>query len=206
MEFPQQFICATKEYTTYQRFVPAPYFRKTFTAGSAGCRLRVTGLGFYRVWINGRELTKGLLAPYISNPDALVYFDDYDLTPYLRPNAENTPGFQLGNGMLNAPGGATWDFDKAPFRAAPKLAFLLENGGCGQKQTAASELRRRLCILTICAQACVTMHDVRSQAGIFRNLMTAVGYVRCFALRRGENSVFVLRTRSCKRVRRCGRS
>ncbi len=129
MEFPQQFICATKEYTTYQRFVPAPYFRKTFTAGSAGCRLRVTGLGFYRVWINGRELTKGLLAPYISNPDALVYFDDYDLTPYLRPNAENTLGFQLGNGMLNAPGGATWDFDKAPFRAAPKLAFLLENGG-----------------------------------------------------------------------------
>ena len=37
-------------------------------------------------------------------------------------------GFQLGNGMLNAAGGATWDFDKAPFRAAPKLAFLLKSG------------------------------------------------------------------------------
>ena len=128
MDFPQQFICASKEYTTYQRFIPAPYFRKVFFADAADCRLRVTGLGFYRVWINGREITKGLLAPYISNPDDLIYFDDYDLSPYLRQHAENALGFQLGNGMLNAPGGATWDFDKAPFRAAPKLAFLLESG------------------------------------------------------------------------------
>ncbi len=128
MDYPNQFICATKAYTTYRRFVPAPYFRKTFTADAADCRLRVTGLGFYRVWINGTEITKGLLAPYISNPDDLVYFDDYDLSPYLRAGECNVLGFQLGNGMLNAPGGATWDFDKAPFRAAPKLAFLLQIG------------------------------------------------------------------------------
>ena len=128
MEFPRQFICASKEYTTYHHFIPAPYFRKTFAAGAADGRLRVTGLGFYRVWINGTEITKGLLAPYISNPDDIVYYDDYDLSPYLRPNAENVLGFQLGNGMLNAPGGATWDFEKAPFRAAPKLSFLLEVG------------------------------------------------------------------------------
>lgn len=128
MDYPKQFICATKDYTTYRHFVPAPYFRKVFTADAADCRLRVTGLGFYRVWINGTEITKGLLAPYISNPDNLVYFDDYDLSPHLRPNGTNVLGFQLGNGMLNAPGGATWDFDKAPFRAAPKLAFLLTVG------------------------------------------------------------------------------
>ena len=128
MDFPKQFICATKEYAAYDRFVPAPYFRKVFTANAPDCRLRVTGLGFYRVWINGREITKGLLAPYISNPDDIIYFDDYDLSPYIIPDAENALGFQLGNGMLNAPGGATWDLDKAPYRAAPKLAFLLENG------------------------------------------------------------------------------
>lgn len=128
MEYPKQFICAAAAYTTYRHFVPAPLFRKTFFADAADCRLRVTGLGFYRVWINGTEITKGLLAPYISNPDDLVYFDDYDLSPYLRPDGANVLGFQLGNGMLNAPGGATWDFDKAPFRAAPKLAFLLKIG------------------------------------------------------------------------------
>ena len=53
MDFPQQFICASKEYTTYQRFIPAPYFRKVFTAEATEVQLRVTGLGFYRVWING---------------------------------------------------------------------------------------------------------------------------------------------------------
>ncbi|MBR5619084.1 MAG: alpha-L-rhamnosidase N-terminal domain-containing protein [Clostridia bacterium] len=120
MDFSRQFICASEAYSSYRHFVPAPYFRKVFTADAEDARLRVTGLGFYRVWINGREITKGLLAPYISNPDDLVYFDDYDLSPYLHLNAENVLGFQLGNGMLNAPGGATWDFDKAPFRAAPK--------------------------------------------------------------------------------------
>lgn len=125
MEFPQQFICASKAYTTYRHFVPAPYFRKVFFAESAPCRLRVTGLGFYRVWINGVEITKGLLSPYISNPDHLVYFDDYLLTPFVRPGAKNALCFQLGNGMLNATGGATWDFEKAAYRSAPKLSFLL---------------------------------------------------------------------------------
>lgn len=136
MDFPKQFVSAGEDYTTYHRFVPAPYFRKTFFADAAECRLRVTGLGFYRVWINGREITKGLLAPYISNPDDLVYFDDYDLSPHILPNAENALGFQLGNGMQNAPGGATWDFDKAPFRSAPKLAFLLR---VGEKRIEADE-------------------------------------------------------------------
>ena len=58
MEYPKLFICAATAYTTYRHFVPAPWFRKTFFA-DADCRLRVTGLGFYRVWINGTEITNG---------------------------------------------------------------------------------------------------------------------------------------------------
>ena len=128
MNFPKQFICATEEYSSYHDFVPAPYFRKVFVPGCTDCRLRVTGLGFYRVWINGTEITKGLLAPYISNPDHIVYFDDYDLSPYIRSNVKNVLGFQLGNGMQNAPGGVIWDFDKASFRGSPRFAFMLETG------------------------------------------------------------------------------
>ena len=41
--------------------------------------------------------------------------------------------------MLNAPGGATWDFDKAPFRAAPKLVFLLDI--CGMRTEADRSVR-----------------------------------------------------------------
>ena len=128
MNFPKQFICATEEYSSYHDFVPAPYFRKVFVPACTDCRLRVTGLGFYRVWINGTEITKGLLAPYISNPDHIVYFDDYDLSLYIRSNVKNVLGFQLGNGMQNAPGGVIWDFDKASFRGSPRFAFMLETG------------------------------------------------------------------------------
>lgn len=128
MNFPNQFICATEEYSTYHNFVPSPYFRKEFIPDTSDCTLRVTGLGFYRVWINGKEITKGLLAPYISNTDHIVYFDDYDLSEYVKTNEKNVLGFQLGNGMQNAPGGVIWDFDKASFRSAPKLAFLLNVG------------------------------------------------------------------------------
>ena len=128
MDFPKQYICAGGAMNSYRHFVPAPYFRKAFFTDTADCRIRVTGLGFYRFWINGTELTKGLCAPYISNPDDLVYFDEYDLSPYIILNEKNVLGFQLGNGMQNAPGGSIWDFDQAKFRAAPKLAFLMQQG------------------------------------------------------------------------------
>ncbi|MBQ9543865.1 MAG: family 78 glycoside hydrolase catalytic domain, partial [Clostridia bacterium] len=107
------------------------YFRKTFLlpAGAEKVSLSISGLGFYRLYLNGRELTKGLLAPYISNPDDIVYFDEYDLKDRIKSGEKNVLGFQLGNGMVNAPGGEIWDFDKASFRSAPKLSFALETGG-----------------------------------------------------------------------------
>lgn len=129
MEFPNVFICAGTDYSTFTHFVPAPYLRRAFTLKNSprSCRLLVSGLGFYRVWINGTEITKGLLAPYISNPDHLVYFDRYELAPYLA-EGENVLGFQLGNGMQNAPGGTVWDFQKAAWRSAPKLSFAVDIG------------------------------------------------------------------------------
>ena len=44
-------------------------------------------------------------------------------------------GFCLGNGMLNCPGGAIWDFQLVPYRSAPKLALSLEVEYCnGEKE------------------------------------------------------------------------
>jgi len=108
------FICASHEYSTYTKAVPAPYFRKSFCLDSLpkSCRMTVCGLGFYELYINGRDITKGLCAPYISNPDHLVYYDSYNILPYLT-NGKNTVGILLGNGMQNAPGGQIWDFDDA---------------------------------------------------------------------------------------------
>jgi len=67
----KQFIKATREYSTLDKFVPAPLFRKSFliNAPLSNADVSVCGLGFYRLFINGTEITKGHIAPYISNPD-----------------------------------------------------------------------------------------------------------------------------------------
>lgn len=126
MEFPMNFICAGPAYSTLTEYVAAPYFRKSFQLNevpeTAG--LWICGLGFYELYINGHRITKGLLSPYISNPDDLLYYDDYELSPYLS-EGENVVGVWLGNGFQNDPGGYIWDFDKARFRGAPELALRL---------------------------------------------------------------------------------
>ena len=52
----------------------------------------------------------------------MVYYDKYDLTDHIR-SGENVVGILLGNGLINNPGGKTWDFDKAGFRSSPKFAI-----------------------------------------------------------------------------------
>jgi len=121
------FISATKEYSSFDNFVPAPYIRKTFeiTSKVEKAAISVCGLGFYEFYINGKRMTKGLLAPYISNPDDILYYDVYDVKEFLT-EGKNAVAFILGNGMLNCPGGTVWDFEAAPFRSAPKLSVSFE--------------------------------------------------------------------------------
>lgn len=122
-----KFICASYDYSTFERFVPSPYFRKSFVVYSLPekCTVTIGAAGFYELFINGQRITKGILAPYISNPDHIVYYDEYDITEYLS-EGRNVLGIQLGNGMQNAPGGEIWDFHKAEFRGAPRVAFAIE--------------------------------------------------------------------------------
>lgn len=125
--FSKKFICASYDYSSYKDFVPSPYFRKSFVIYSKpqSCTVTICGLGFYEVFINGHKITKGILAPYISNPDDIIYYDSYDITEYIQ-DGRNVLGIQLGNGMQNAPGGEIWDFQKAAFRGAPRVAFTIE--------------------------------------------------------------------------------
>lgn len=83
--FSKKYVCATKEYSTFDKHVRAPLFRKEFTLDAApkNAEIVITGLGFYRLFVNGRDITKGFLAPYISNTDDVIYYDRYDLTALL---------------------------------------------------------------------------------------------------------------------------
>lgn len=125
--FSTKFVSATRDYSTFEKMVPAPYLRKSFEIGAlpAASSVTICGLGFYELYVNGTRITKGLLAPYISNPDDILYYDRYDVKPLLK-TGRNVIAVLLGNGMLNCPGGDIWDFQLARFRSAPKVALCYE--------------------------------------------------------------------------------
>ncbi len=126
--FSKKFISAGIEFCDYDNFVPAPMFRKKFTINSLNGRyfFDICGLGFYELYINGRHITCSALTPFISNPNDILYYDNYDITEYLNVG-ENVIGIILGNGLMNCWGGYAWDFNKADWRNAPCVAFSLEN-------------------------------------------------------------------------------
>ena len=123
MNFPKKFIRATDEFTTLEKGVPAPYFRKEFSSlPGSKASIIITACGFYELYLNGVNITKGHMAPYISNPEHYVYYDKYDVVL----DGRNAVGVLLGNGFCNNPGGYIWDFDKASYRQAPKFAMKIE--------------------------------------------------------------------------------
>lgn len=123
MNFPKIFIKATNEFNTPEKFVAAPYFRKVFTVNTAAdAQIKIAACGFYKLFINGEDITKGALAPYISNPDDIVYYDEYTVN---LTQGENVIGVMLGNGFVNNPAGWVWDYDKAKYRSAPHFALQL---------------------------------------------------------------------------------
>ena len=81
MDIKNCFIKATEEYNTFERHVPAHYFRKVlFSETVRVAKLIVAVCGFYELYFNGVKITKGFLSPYISNPNHYVYYDEYDIT------------------------------------------------------------------------------------------------------------------------------
>lgn len=128
MDFSKEFVCECYERSTYLKHIPAPLFRKSIALdnGELTGEITLCGLGFYDLFVNGKRITKGYLAPYISNPDHILYYDHYDLSAYLQPG-KNVIGIMLGDGFLN---GKTriWDFVDNAFNSSPKLALSLKVG------------------------------------------------------------------------------
>ncbi len=126
--FSQKFIKATENYCTYEKPVNAPYIRKSFEINKIPqkAELTLTCTGFYRLFVNGNEITASRLAPAITNPDEILFYDKYDLKEFLT-EGKNCIAFMLGNGFSNPVGGYIWGFDKAPFRTAPLLSVHFES-------------------------------------------------------------------------------
>ncbi len=179
------FIKATEERCEFEHHVAAPYFRKSFEVEFLPTKasLSICGLGFYCIWVNGKEITKGALAPYISNPDHFCYYDTYDLLRYLK-KGKNAIGVLLGNGMMNPLGGVEWNFDQAPWVGPLALRWnvkFLEKGmsAFSLRRIRASEFTPRPLPSTICGLASITMPERRTRAGLCPTLTTEIGSPLC---------------------------
>lgn len=127
MRLSERFIKANDLVCAFENHVPSPYFRKTFELDFKPERAEITicGLGFYELYINGENITKGPLAPYIINTDELCYYDNYEITELLK-EGKNVIAIQLGNGFRNPFGGFIWNFDEAAHIGPVTTAFCLE--------------------------------------------------------------------------------
>ncbi len=127
MIFSEKFIRRNARYSTFYDHVPAPMFRREFSAVKpiSSCSVTITGVGFYDLYFNGKHMTKGYLAPYISAPSELVYYDTYDLTESVK-DGTNCIGVIVGTALQNDVGRYNWRFDCAKFRGPVRFASAIE--------------------------------------------------------------------------------
>lgn len=98
----KSFIKAYNGYCNYPDTLPAPILRKTFDIDFVpqSCSLSICVSGFYELYINGKNITKGRLAPFVSNPGQVVYYDRYEVGDFLC-QGKNAVAVILGNGYAN---------------------------------------------------------------------------------------------------------
>jgi len=126
MIFSTKFVCEDHEKSSYEKHIAAPLFRKSFFVSGdiKSAEILICGLGFYDLFINGKKITKGFLAPYISNPDHIIYYDKYDIKPFLSVG-ENVIGVMLGDGFNNCKS-SYWNAKENKFNSSPKFAISVE--------------------------------------------------------------------------------
>jgi len=105
--------------TAYQ---PAPLLRRAFTINGKvrRARLYICGLGYCDVRLNGLKVGDHELDPGYTRYDRRDLYVTHDVTGLLH-QGKNALGVMLGTGWQNVHTRAVWYFDKAPWRAAPKL-------------------------------------------------------------------------------------
>ncbi len=105
---------------------PAPLFRKTFEIGEkiTSAKIAICGLGYHELRINGKKVGDHVLDPGYTRYDRRMLYVTHDVTKLLN-SGKNALGVMLGNGFFNVTTKNAWDFDKAPWRAAPRVSLVL---------------------------------------------------------------------------------
>ncbi len=106
----------------------APIFRKVFEVKKkiANATIYICGLGLFELKVNGYLPDDSVLNPANTQYTQTVLYRVFDVTQYIKNNidSKNTITVELGNGFFNENGGV-WDWQRAPWREAPKLLLNL---------------------------------------------------------------------------------
>ena len=136
---PRVFIRGTDTYSTLENPVPAPILRKSFDLSFSPdtASISICASGLYELYINGKNITRGFLSPYFSNPAQRLYYDVYDIAPYLTAG-KNAIAVILGNGFANQDT-TNWNFNAFPHRAPLAMALIMEATGREERFTLESD-------------------------------------------------------------------
>lgn len=105
---------------------PTLRLRRKFTLEKAPKKatVRISGLGCFMLYINGRRVSDEVLAPAFTDYTKTVLYCEYAVEKYLR-EGENLVCVELGSGHFNQSEEDTWSFYAAPWRDFQKLLFCL---------------------------------------------------------------------------------
>ena len=105
----------------------APLLRHTFTLKKTikRARLYISGLGCYRLYLNGKRVADRELDPSHTDYEKRVLYTTYDVTDHLKEGA-NAAAVELGRGWYGMTTPSVWFWEKSPWHDDPKLLFQLE--------------------------------------------------------------------------------
>jgi len=104
-----------------------PLLRREFIVSGKvrAARLYIAGLGYAEARLNGEKIGDHHLDPAYTRYDKRVLYVTHDVTAQLHKGV-NALGVLLGHGWFNVQTKAAWNFNEAPWRAAPRLLASLQ--------------------------------------------------------------------------------
>ena len=109
------------------KFPQAPFFRREcdLPAEVESASIRICGLGYYELHVNGKKIGDHVLDPIVTQYDQRARAVTYDVTEQLS-RGDNAIGVILGNGWYKAASPDAWQFEHAPWTDNPKLILWLK--------------------------------------------------------------------------------
>ncbi len=98
----------------------------------------ICGLGYYELYLNGKRVGDHVLDPGFTDYDRRVMYSTYDVTGQFASGG-NALGVILGNGWFNPITRDLFGFEKAPWRASPRMILQIQlEYADGTRQTVSS--------------------------------------------------------------------